>query len=301
MQSSVKPSDFHRYVQQVEACFDRWSTDPSDMLNEDYRGICDVEFELDSPTKVAVYKFAKEHSANVTDTICLMMKDVLNTTRTQMKDYLEGGKYSTPLSYKDQKTLQNCPLTNLLAENAFGDMDFDMGKRRHATFHHRSSTHMLQHNKAASWLSEKEEDAAAKLLCLVRKLSKHLRDHHRRQEKIVTMKIREKRLENERQKCLREAAVAKNLSDLVRPVLAHGGPCETKTPVKLLRQWLEETGQGPNAIKEALKNEIRFQKTVLNSKGTLKLSGSITSLSKALQDHLPLDHPAHLTASIPPS
>ena len=107
-----------------------------------------------------------------------------------------------------------------------------MGKRRHTTFHHRSSTHMLRHNKTASWLSEKEEDEAAKLLSLARKQSKHLRDHHRQQEKIVTLKIREKRLENERQKCLREAAVAKKRSDLVRAVLVHGGPCETKRVVK---------------------------------------------------------------------
>ena len=152
------------------------------------------------------------------------------------------------------------------------------------------------------WLSEKEEDEAAKLLSLARKQSKHLRDHHRQQEKIVTLKIREKLLENEGQKRLREAAVAKKRSDLVRAVLVHGGPCETKRDVKRLRQRLEETGQRPSVIKETLKNEIRFQKTVLNSKGTLKLSGSITSLSSALQDHLPQDHPApHLTASIPPS
>ena len=83
-------------------------------------------------------------------TISLLMRDVLITTTAQLKDFLEGGKYSTPLCYEEQKTLQHCPLTNLMGGNAFGDMDFDMGKRRHTTFHHRSTTQMLCRNKMSA-------------------------------------------------------------------------------------------------------------------------------------------------------
>ena len=89
----------------------------------------------------------------------------------------------------------------------------------------------------------------------------------------------------------------KRHANLVRAVLAHGGPCETKTDARGLRGRLEESGQRRGAIKEAFKNEIRSQKTVINSKGTLKLSGNISDLAKALQDHLPQDQ----SAASPPS
>ena len=125
MESSVKHPDFHVYVQKMEACFDRWRADSCDLLDKDCQGVFDGEFEMDSPTKVAVLKFANEHSAKMNDPISLLMRDVLITTRTQLKDFLEGGKYSTPMCYEDQKTLQHCPLTNLMGENASGDMDFD--------------------------------------------------------------------------------------------------------------------------------------------------------------------------------
>ena len=62
MESSVKHPDFHVYVQKMEASFDRWRVDSSDLLDEDDQGIFDGEFEMDSPTKVAVLKFANEHS-----------------------------------------------------------------------------------------------------------------------------------------------------------------------------------------------------------------------------------------------
>lgn len=47
---------------------------------------------MDSPTKAAVLKFVNEHSAKVNDTISLLMRDVLITTRAQLKDFLKGDK-----------------------------------------------------------------------------------------------------------------------------------------------------------------------------------------------------------------
>lgn len=92
MESSVKHPDFHVYVQKMEACWDRWKVDSSDLFDKDYQGIFDGEFEMDSPTKAAVLKFVNEHLAKVNDTISLLMRDVLITTRAQLKDLLEGGK-----------------------------------------------------------------------------------------------------------------------------------------------------------------------------------------------------------------
>ena len=116
------------------------------------------------------------------------------------------------------------------------------------------------------------------------------------------MKIREKLLENERKKRLKEAAAAREKAALIRKVLAHGGPCARKVHVTHLRRRQKESKAKLGVLKEALKDEIRFQKIVLNNKGTLKLPGTVNELTRALQDHLPEeeDDPPYAPPSPPP-
>lgn len=219
---------------------------------------------------------------------------MLLTVRCQLNDFLAGGRFGAPSSPDLADALQHCPVTNLIGENAFGDLDFDMNKRRHASFHHRSSTQMWKHNKTGKWLSGKEEKDQSKLLSLARKHGKNLRFQHKEQERLVMLKIREKLLENQRQQLLKEAKAAEKRLVLVQSVRAHGGPCESKEDVKKLKRRLKDAGKKLPFLKNAFKNEIRYQKLVLKSKGSLKLSGTLNDLISALQDHLPdqTDHAA---------
>ena len=98
-----------------------------------------------------------------------MMRDILVTTRSQLKEFLKGGQYSSILATEEKQALAHCPLTNLLGENVFGEMDFDMGKRRNTSFHHRTTTQMLQHNKTSKWLAEKPKEEASHLLSITRR------------------------------------------------------------------------------------------------------------------------------------
>jgi hypothetical protein len=52
-------------------------------------------------------------------------------------------------------------------------------------------------------------------------------------------------------------------------------------------------------VKEVLKDYIRFQKTVLRRKGTLKLAGTVTELTRALELHLPEKEDAQPQVSAP--
>ena len=163
-------------------------------MNRDYQGIFDGKFELDSPVKTAVYKFAEENSEAVADAISRMLHHMLVRTRTQLKDFLQGGNYGAPPSPEMEQILKHCPVTNLIGENAFGDLDFDMNRRRHTTFHHRSTMQMWKHNRTGQWLSGKQEEEQTRLMSIARKHGKILRYNHRQQEKIVMLKIRGKRL-----------------------------------------------------------------------------------------------------------
>ena len=294
LESKEKYTDFHKYVQQMEGCFNRWRDDQSDLLSMDYQGMFDGKFEVDTPLKTAVMEFAlaAEHSAAVMHALGMMMPDILITTRTQLKDFLQTGQYGHPLNPDLQKTLDHCPLTNLIGENVFGEMDFDMGKRRHASLHLRSTTQMLRQNRTSMWLDNKPAVEAAHLMLVARRKGKLLRHHHKRQEQLVKLKIRQKLLENERKKHLKEAKVARKRADLIRKVIVHGGPCEKKLDVRLLIGKLHRDSVSSSAVKEVLRDEIRYQKTVLRRKGTLKLAGTVTELTRALELHLPEEEDA---------
>ena len=200
VQSRVTHSQFHSYVQKMEACFERWAKDPSEMLSPSYVGIFDGKFELKSDIAPAIYNFVEENFEAVSVAIRKMLCDMLVTTKTQLKDFLKDGKYGTPPSEDQSKTLHLCPLTNLIGENAFGNLDFDINKRRHASLHHRSTSQMWRANKTDKWLTGQGEDKQARLLAVAREKGSFLRKNHQQQEKIVSLKVREKILENKRLK-----------------------------------------------------------------------------------------------------
>ena len=283
LESDTKYTEFHVYVQRMETCFDRWRADASQLLDQHFPGIFNGEFAMETEMAAAIYQFASLHLAQVRSALELMMRDILLVTRKQLSDFLPPeGKYAQQLPPDVQTQLDHCPLTNLMGEYVFGEMDFDMGKKRHTTFHHRSSTQMLHHNKTSKWLSEKNEEDARQLLKTARKKGRWLREQHKLQEVIVRQKIREKLLENERQKLLKAAEVARKRALLIQKVMEHGGPFKYKGDVDLLVQRL----RGKTKIKEALKDEIRFQKVVIGRKGDLKLSGTIEQLKQVLRAHL---------------
>ena len=87
----MKYTDFHKCVRQMEGCFNRWRDDQSDLLSLDYQGMFDGKFEVDRPLKTAVTEIAlaAEHSAAVKHALGMMMADILITTRTQLKDFLQ--------------------------------------------------------------------------------------------------------------------------------------------------------------------------------------------------------------------
>ena len=78
-----------------------------------------------------------------------VLQELLAMTQHQLADFLVAEKFGREPTEEDKAILSHCPLTNLIGENAFRDMDFDLGKRRHCSLHHRTTTHMLKRNKTS--------------------------------------------------------------------------------------------------------------------------------------------------------
>lgn len=210
------------------------------------------------------------------------MPKFLEVTRNQLSCFVTGGKYGGPPA-EIPEGMEHCPLTNLLGENVFGHLDYDMGHRRHSSLHHRSTTLMMQHNRTAQWLSKKSHEDFASLMTFARKKGPGLRKQHRQQERIIRLKLQERRAENERRKLQKSLQLAELKAAIIRRLREHGGPCGTSADVDSLLQRLRH--QRAAVIVEALKDEIRYHKTVLGLKH-LRLGGSQQELVERLKNHL---------------
>ena len=69
----------------------------------------------------------------------------LAVIKLQLRDFLPEGRYHAADSAEPRQKLRHSELTNLVGEQAFGDLDFWMFKRRSATAH--SSINVLKRNK----------------------------------------------------------------------------------------------------------------------------------------------------------
>ena len=288
LQSDVKYTNLYQYINPMLACFDRWSRDASELLNPNYPGVFDGSFQLGdnkAPLKDSLFEFVGQAdiSEHVQSALQQMMKPLMDVTTSQLSDFIAGNIYGGPPAPVPEG-MGHCPLTNLLGENVFGDYDFNMGKRRHCSNHHRTTTHMLRHNKTAKWLSRKWIADTTSLMEFARKKGRSLRLHHRQQERLVILKIREKLVEDERKKNLRLAKQANVKRQLLGRLFVNGGACETEDDVHALIHRLRR--DKPSVLLEAVKDQIRYQKTILGRKGTLRLSGSVEDLILALKTHL---------------
>ena len=192
--------------------FSRWSRDASELLDPNYQGVFDGNFQLGdntTPAKDSLYEFVGQADINqqVQSALQQMMRPLVDVTTSQLRDFIAGNIYGGPPAPVPEG-MEHCPLTNLLGENVFGDYDFDMGQCRHCSTHHRTTTHMLCHNKTAKWLSRKRSADTASLMKFARTKGRCLRQDHCQQEQLVMLKIREKLVEDERKKNLHEAKQA---------------------------------------------------------------------------------------------
>lgn len=68
------------------------------------------------------------------------------------------GKFGMEPTTELRESMKSCKVTNLVSENAFGDLDFSQFRRRHASLHYHSGIQMVKRNKTISaWLAATPE------------------------------------------------------------------------------------------------------------------------------------------------
>ena len=95
--ANVKYSNFHIYIQKMEALFDRCRENASDLLVPGCMGVFGAELDLTSSMKTAVFKYAEQHSVAVKSTLEFIMHEALLVTWRQLNDFLSNRKYGSAL------------------------------------------------------------------------------------------------------------------------------------------------------------------------------------------------------------
>ena len=180
LNSDVQYVDQYAFIQEMLGHFQDWSDDSTGLLSADGPAIFSVNVPaLDSENKNmrkkydAVAKFTTDHlqknvvyqslfeedlpgEAVTKVALQKIMKSFIICTERQLSDFLPDGKYGNEPTPEMRDLLKHCKVTNLVAENAFGDLDFSQYRRRHASLHFHSGVQMVKQNKTISlWLTSK--------------------------------------------------------------------------------------------------------------------------------------------------
>ena len=116
---------------------------------------------------------------------------MLKVVQKQLKDFLEGGQFSSMPSKASLKRTSFAQVTNLACEHHFSHLDSSQRKRPNASFHHHSSVQMLKRNRCQLiyWINEMPEEEQTALLKTARKEGLDLRRKHREEEESVREEI----------------------------------------------------------------------------------------------------------------
>ena len=208
----------------------------------------------------------------------------LSVIELQLKDFLPNGQYHAVDNPELRSTLEHSHLTNLVGEQAFGDLDFSMFKRRNATTHHHTSVNMLKRNKTltgwfASLSPEQQGDALTKAAAKHQQLRK--KSQQVEQQALMT---RRQILESNRVK--KEASDEKKRQqkiNIIEHLKPHHGPCNSKADVQRLLRTYQRQGEKRLAIRA----ELQCHTVILGKRTSLlqvskKLPQLVTNLKEFL-------------------
>ena len=261
--------DFYKHATSLQCHLEKWTIDPSEIFAKDFKSVFpDVPFS--SIYFDAVHSFIEEHCdlRLMKEALKFLSKECLVVTKRQLSDFLNYDGKFVACDDLTRSQLSHCSLNNLIGESAFGDFDYDFGKRRNVSTFNRSAAHCLKRNKTTNYVSQKSPAIKRKLFCIARCTSPKLLRESKEAEELVKEKTREKFVENQQMKMDKAWKEIGKESDIRKAVEKHGGPCNS---IQDLDNLVE--GNNSKELKEILKAEIRYQKLV---EGSLSLLISLS-------------------------
>ena len=263
MNSTVPYSEFPRFVKMMQRFLQHSDAAAPVAIPEFDTEQLHFQSEFNIPLERDIFKLTFS-------TLCSKSLQVLER---QLSDFVGDGVFAGNIPQDVLDVLQRCPLTNLVGERLFGDLDFDMSKRRRASLNSRTAINMWKHNRTGAWMRQKKKREAVRLLTLARTKREECRHRSRENERKVREAIRERLEQNKRIKEEKEILERERHLKIVTDVLSQGGLCTTK-------ESIDELMKEKNRV-DNLKAQIRYRKVVMNQK-SLTLTGNCNDLYNTL-------------------
>lgn len=200
--SSEHYLDLYKFIQPLHDKLLLWENDPSEMLRNSMTSLYEKYPHEENNHLLQEINEHIEPVRNETAFICGCLKEVVEK---QLNDFILEGKYSTEPSVEFKDKTKHSKLTNIQAENLFGDLDYSMKRKPKATLRHHSAIIMLKRNKPLKWINKKSKEARKHIFNMARKNAPRLKQnekiyedrvHKQRWDKIKSIKLKGEQQEN---------------------------------------------------------------------------------------------------------
>lgn len=168
----------------------------------------------------------------------VMCKSITKVMDRQLADFLSGkdGIYSTEASENDKKRTSHAKITNIPAENLFGDLDYSIKRKHNATVYHHSSIVMLKRNKTVHWLKKKPNDLKSNIMRNARKKARLCKEKSKCIAKNVSMQRQEILRKIKQTKMAKQRKTETELRRIENSVKAMGGIVKNLRDIENLLQ-----------------------------------------------------------------
>ena len=185
---------------------------------------------------------------------CLLM------VRSQLKDQLPGGKYYNP-SLSVRKDLEHCPTTNIVSERDFAQFDQKLTQKPTLSTIAACGLVMFNNNKTSDWLNNKSNEEIERLVTIARtNAGERIAKYKQQKQKILEYK-KDKMAKSKLQKEINTKKDLDQKETLTNEIQKVGGL------IKCFQDFENIAKNKTNKeLKEILRNQIQFRKTVLCQK-----------------------------------
>ncbi|GFN90975.1 hypothetical protein PoB_001748100 [Plakobranchus ocellatus] len=245
----------------------------NEMLTEPYWNLMQSNRYF-APKHAFILGYLRDASHNglqVTKNIQLKTELSLVVFRCQLGDFLDGGIFWRKDRARGSANIR-----------LFGDLDFDMQKRRHASLHFRSSLKMWKRNKTSSFVNKKKitkkkkTSARQKLVTKAIRCAPEWRERSKEEQIKVMEKVKQKLAANKAEKQKTAFKIFMKNAIILDSFIQFLGVCSTT-------EELDDLMELPNAL-EALHARVRYRKFCRGE--NIQVTGSLRTLYARLSQHL---------------
>ena len=110
-----------------------WSTDATPAFQDNFEPLFRVHVHIHQDIFQSLLQIPPERKQAVKQVLEKICEGCLQVTRRQLADFLPGGKYHNIHDPELREKMLHSKTTNLLGEACFGDLNFSLFKRQHAS------------------------------------------------------------------------------------------------------------------------------------------------------------------------